>query len=244
MTRHSVDLDVIVENIVINLRPLKVSEKEAGTLTRSYIKALDQTIRIASDVAPGAALRAHRSFLKSLKSAIEDYERLPTSTKIDLMHFAPPYRLWPPQQDDPARTGDAVLAYLTQLAAVIASPVFIAENGAAVQHRLTRTKAARRAAAGWAHKLISEASKNPPAGTEHGAYRTIAALMYQAVSGAKIGMKHWCQEELRRQRVKEAILDSIRRQEALYREDLRRQRAKEAKDLRRQRAAILRDLRV
>lgn len=212
MNRSAVDLDKIVEQIIDNLRPLKLGldAKAAEALTRSYIRALGWTPRFNSDIAPGAALNAHRNFLKSLKSTIRNYERLPRGTKSDIMHFAPPFRLWPPQQDDPARMGDAVLAYLTRLAELVASPMFTAKDGAAVKHQLTRTKAIRTAAAGYAFKLMREVSRRCPAGTDDGAYQTIASLMYEAVSGESAKMKDWCKKELRRQRDHEAILREMK----------------------------------
>jgi hypothetical protein len=212
VTCHGADRDEIVDDIVMHLRPLKITEKSADALTRSYIEALNRTTRFTSDIAPGAALRAHRRFRNSLKSTIEDYERLPPGTKVDLMHFAPP-RQWPPQQYDPALVGDPVLTYLTQLAAVIGSPVFTKADGAAVKFTLTRAKATRRAAAGWAYKLMRNASRTSPAGTEDGSYRTIASRLYEAVSGVRTGMKSWCNEEIRRQRARKAILRDLGIQE-------------------------------
>ena len=141
---------------------------------------------------------------------IEDYETLPAGSKVDLMHFAPPYRTWPPQ--DPTYMVDALLPYLKHLATVAGSPQFTSKDGSSVKYMQTRDKAAKTAAAGWAHKLMERASIRQPAATIGGPYEAIASLMYKAVSGIDVNMKEWCSRERKRQSDHQKKHDEILRE--------------------------------
>ena len=228
--------DSIVEEIVNNLRPFKRGEKFAADQARLRIGSLSLD-HPASKIPvkfprPSDARKAHLKFRKSLTSLIAAWERLPPSAIQMLMHFAqieePLVRYIPvlqPKLDDDEKiigyveTGivkpewesgkPVLLQQLKRLAAAAAGQTLGSSDGFHPDFSLTRVIAAQ------AYELMHEASKHPISGTAEGPYRTIASLMYKAISGKQIDSKRWCDAEIRRRGDHEKILRSLAGTEVL-----------------------------
>jgi hypothetical protein len=200
------EVDDLIEEILLHLRPLKVSDAAAAAEVRRCMEAVDQKYSAGAGIAPLALRDLHERFLGSLTQMIEDYEALPAGSRALLMHFAPLFRTWP--AIDPADRVDELSTYLRRLADLVASPAFSASDGAFVAHARSHDKAAKTVAAGWAFILMSKVSDKPRT-ISGGAYVATAGLLYRAVSGIDSNLKDWCAKFLRRQREHERLVSEL-----------------------------------
>jgi hypothetical protein len=192
------DRDLIVEHIVVYLRPFKSGEAFAVKRTKDYIELLDQASKKPVRFRwPSESLKTYSKFRRSLTSLIAAFEQLPPSAVHSLLHFAQIQTAWEP--------GSPVwlLQQLKQLAAAAAGQTLGSSDGFSPDYSLTRRTAHH------AYDLMCEASKAAITGGSKGNYRNIASLMFETISGKSLDSKRWCDAEIKRRRDHEEILQSL-----------------------------------
>jgi hypothetical protein len=205
------EVDNLVKDIIAILQPLKVavSKAKAEKMARSYIGKIDQLHRGDAGISPGAARTKYAKFSLAMAKAIRAYQALPLGSRADLMAHAWPSEVYMSSNEDFCASSNTLLPYMQRLAAIAGSPEFATKDGAFVKYRQTRERAVKTAAAGYAHKLITEASMKQPTTTMDGPYEQIARFMHRAVTGIDISMREWCAKERKRQREHQKIIRSI-----------------------------------
>jgi hypothetical protein len=217
------DRGLIVEEIVVNLRPFKRDEAFATIQATCRIELLG---RIKKPVRrPFELQKAYLHFRKSLTALIAAFERLPPSAIQSLVHLAgihetvrrvPVLRPKSSKNDEGEihieyiDTGDTrpeweagrpiLLQQLKRLAATAAGLTHGSSQGFSPDFSM------KQIAAHHAYELMCEASGAQITGTAEAPYRNIARLMFEAVSGEFVDLKHWCDAEMKRRQELEELL--------------------------------------
>jgi hypothetical protein len=214
--------ELIVEEIVTNLRPFKRGETFAAEQTGRCIEILGQIAKGGEKrLLPSEAKKRRSKYRRALKALIAASEQLPPGAFETYMFFAQtPERH---QRDEAAQpvpphvesseAGAELLRQLKTLARVVAKdldPVgYDGRKKLKSLDGILPVVSLKTAVAGWARLLIIVASRQPITGTADGPYLTISSLLFEAIRGERIDFKRWCEAEINRQREHDKMLQSF-----------------------------------
>ena len=189
----------IVEEIVDHLRPWKdrVIETAATADVNYELNELHGSVCLKATWSDRARNRAHA---KKLDSALLQLETLLAAAPVDLslllfMDLSVPPQITNIISGDARRTFAAELKRLRKVCALAVHPQF----GSPANYDHAKHLSARSA-----HSLMQKLSKTKPSGTKDKAFRAIASLLYEGVSGIRnADLKRACASALHDNRSRE-----------------------------------------
>jgi hypothetical protein len=213
--------DLIVEEIVIHLRPFKRDEKFAVDQTKRRIAILEQLSKAdGKKLRPSEAKKKRSKYRSALAAIIAASERLPPGALDTYMFFAQtPERRQRYAADraskratgrpltDPfleSREGGAELLRLLKVLAMV-----VAGRESKSQDGIMPDILLKTAVAGHARELMLKASRQQITGTADKSYQVISSLLFKAIRGKEIDFKRWCDADIKRQREHKKILQSF-----------------------------------
>jgi len=183
--------DEIIEEIVVHLRPWKGTEHTVLEAVNAHIGILSRTDASCEKWPRGADCnKAAEGLNRALDALVGVVNGLHPWASNSLFNYVA-MRL-----ADEDRPPPSVSEFLRHLRA-------LREASTALEHTTFPSKNAdltKAGCAGTAYRIICECSKNPPTGTPDAPLRTIASLLYKALTGRQVDLKRACDNQLKRER--------------------------------------------